>query len=639
MRARLRCSPGSALVGPPVTALIGPPVTALLGALAALLLTLGGAGCARESGTREYREVVFEVLRHPERIEIVRQPDLGQVAVAAIAPRRATQGGAGQQPSLVVPPGALVRCDLPDLGSGTQLLVELAVAARGQHEPPPEPRPVRFLGRLDGRVVIDERLSFGAEGERSTGEWFPVRVDVPRGGLLELEVESAGDLPLEPGFGRLVLDVPRRVSPGRSSPQRPNLVFVVIDTLRADRLGAYGYGRPTSPALDGLAARGVLYEQAWSVAPWTWPSTASLFTALEPPEHGVLNRFSCYLPEVAETLAERLRVAGWRCVGFSSNPLISAAQNFGQGFERFELDEWARSASFLDPALDFLGEVGDERFLLYLHLTDPHLPFEPEPQWRARLGVGPAPLGFAMEDLGARLEALPADDPWRLAALQHTSDLYDAEVAAADDGVGRLLAALEAAGLAERTLVVVTSDHGEELLEHGRLGHSHQLFRESLAVPLLAAGPGLPRGLRLAAPVQNHRLLPSVLAWLGLPADAELPAPLPLADQAGPHEPLRFSTEVGDWQGERPSARLLGRRTGDELVLWMEQGARLARFDTANDPGELEDLHSADPQPGQRARAALQRWWQAAEARRPGPIAASEETADLLRRLGYLEDR
>jgi hypothetical protein len=214
--------------------------------------------------------------------------------------------------------------------------------------------------------------------------WRPHRIPVPDGGRLELTVEAPGSRVIESAFAGLELELERRAPRTRSSPDRPNLVLVVIDTLRADRLSSQGYSRPTSPALDALAEDGVRWSDAWSVAPWTWPSTASILTGAQPPEHGVLNEFSCYLPETREVLAERLRAEGFATAAVSTNPLISPGQNFDQGFDTYELLPWARSTEALPRAIERLESFGDERFLLYLHLTDPHLPFEPEPELRER---------------------------------------------------------------------------------------------------------------------------------------------------------------------------------------------------------------------------------------------------------------
>ncbi|MEO0653081.1 MAG: sulfatase, partial [Planctomycetota bacterium] len=414
----------------------------------------------------------------------------------------------------------------------------------------------------------------------------------------------------------------------------PNLVLVVIDTLRSDRLSAYGYARPTSPNLTALATRGVLWSDAWSVAPWTWPSTASILTGLEPPEHGVLNRFSCHLPETAETLAERLLAAGFATAAVSTNPLISPGQNFQQGFLDFELRPWARATEALPLAEAALERMADERFFLYLHLTDPHLPFEPEPEHAQGFVESPAPEGFVLEEL--ETQVAERDAAWGQAARAYTSDLYDAEVAAADAALGRLFAALARLDLNDQTLIVVTSDHGEELFEHGRLGHSHQLFRESLSVPLVAAGPGLPTDQRIDDPVQNVRLLPSVLAWLDLDADPDLPLALPLTP--GRPKSLHFSTEVGSWPGERDSARLLARREDDRFTLWSPSRAEVALYDLAADPDETVNIAADRPVVAQRQVTRIDRWWSTREVARPGGLAGGADTEAMLRRLGYLED-
>lgn len=600
-----------------------------------LVAALLGAGCGSGSGSDEvaYREVVLELLRSPERLEVKREPARNRVRIETVSPLRSVGSGAGNRPALILPPGSEAVFDLPDLGPGTSLALSVGLSwddhedARGT---------AKFIGLLDGRVVLREEVAIGGpKAER--GGWIDHRIDVSGGGALSLRCisEVKG---LRSSVAGLTVERTRRVPAARSTPEAPNLVLVVVDTLRSDRVSAYGYGRPTAPALEALAARGVLWEDAWSVAPWTWPSTASILTGEEPPEHGVLDRFSCYLADESTTLAEHMRAAGCATVGFSSNPLISVWQNFGQGFEQFESEDWTRSATFIEPALARLADFGERRFLLYLHLTDPHLPYQPEPDLRERFVSAAGPGSFGLADFGDVLRGGDPDDPLLADALAYISQMYDAEVAASDRAIERVVDRLAELGLDDRTIVVVTSDHGEELLEHGQLGHSHQLFRESLIVPLIAAGPGLPAGRRVSTPVQNHRLLPSLLEWLDLPATAGLPAPLPLDDTAAAAPALHFGTEVGEWLGEGTSSRLLARREGDEFVLWMPEGERLALFDTAADPAETVDVAAERADAATRARALLERWWERRETDRPPPLAGGEETVEMLRALGYLND-
>jgi arylsulfatase A-like enzyme len=607
--------------------------TTLTGLWLAALAACGG------EGERRYREVAVELLRRPDLIEIQRPSRRGQVTVSPVTPVDAAQTGEGTRPALVVPPGARVSIELPDLGRRAELNLALGVD-RETHKAFEEGGNrvrARMLVTLDDELVVEETIVVGGPPEERG--WRPHRIPVPDGGRLELTVEAPGSRVIESAFAGLELELERRAPRTRSSPDRPNLVLVVIDTLRADRLSSQGYSRPTSPALDALAEDGVRWSDAWSVAPWTWPSTASILTGAQPPEHGVLNEFSCYLPETREVLAERLRAEGFATAAVSTNPLISPGQNFDQGFDTYELLPWARSTEALPRAIERLESFGDERFLLYLHLTDPHLPFEPEPELRERFVEAPRPEGFEFADLERRYDERAVGDPWRAELRRHLSELYDAEVAAADRGVATLLGALDRLDQRRRTLVVVTSDHGEELFEHGRLGHSHQLFREALQVPLIAAGPGLPRGRVVDSPVQNHRLLPSLLEWLGLESDRRLPQPLPLATASEPLAPLWFSTEVGAWIGERDNARLLARRAGGEFGLFAPGREAVALFDTRADPGELHDVAGRRPERAAAVAEELGRWWDAHEVERPGALGGDAATTEMLRRLGYLDAR
>ncbi|QDU67367.1 sulfatase [Engelhardtia mirabilis] len=609
-----------------------PPPGALGPRLLAGAIALALAGCGGAEQV-EYREVALELLRSPERLEVRREPARYPVRIQAVSPLRSVGSGSGNRPALVLPPGSEVAWDLPALGPGTELVLEVGVAWRDHEEARGR---ATMVGLLNGEPIFEDELVIGGVDVGRRG-WIEHRVAAPDGGELVLRCTSPELKGLRTAVAGLTLEQRHVVEAARSSPAAPNLVLIVIDTLRADRVSAYGYERPTAPAMEALAARGVLWEDAWSVAPWTWPSTASILTGQEPPAHGVLDRFSCYLPDASQTLAERLRAAGFDTAGWSSNPLISAEQNFAQGFARFETEDWTRSAQFVEAPLAWLEGARDRRFLLYLHLTDPHLPYQPESELRARFASAPIPEGFEIDDLAEDLRARVGEPEWVRAAIDHASDLYDAEVAASDRAVARVVEQLEQLGLTDSTLVIVTSDHGEELLEHGLLGHSHQLFRESLIVPLIAAGPGLPAGVRVDSAVQNHRLLPSILTWLHLQPSGGLPPILPLANESRPPT-LRFGTEVGDWMATGTSERLLARRADGELVLWMESGERLAIFDTKRDPAETVDLLPARRADAERGRADLQGWWQRQSSGRPVSLAGGEATAEMLRALGYLED-
>jgi arylsulfatase A-like enzyme/Flp pilus assembly protein TadD len=297
---------------------------------------------------------------------------------------------------------------------------------------------------------------------------------------------------------------------GASAPEaaaRLSVLLITIDTLRADALGAYDTSRRNSPNIDRLAAEGVRFEQAVTSAPSTLPSHSTIMTGKQPYAHGVRSNNGYVLAAANVTLAERLRDAGYTTAAEVAAPVIARRTQIGQGFDRFtdtgsfearlkrvsikqstrsesrELEE--REASDISRrAIEFLGGVGDEPFFLWLHYFDPHVPYA-------------APPDFA--------KLFP-------------ESTYHAEVAYTDAQVGRVIAELQRLGIAERTLVVLTSDHGEGLGEHNEETHAYQVYNTTTHAPLILWGPlGLPRGKRIDTMVRGTDIAPTVLDWLGLP--------------------------------------------------------------------------------------------------------------------------
>lgn len=308
---------------------------------------------------------------------------------------------------------------------------------------------------------------------------------------------------------------------------RRNLVVIVIDTLRADRLSCYGYGKPTTPRLDQLAARGLRFERAYGTAPWTLPSTASLLTGLQPEMHRGTHFFASLSPD-CRLLAERLAERGYQSAAFVGNYFVQPLFGFARGFGQYDegcmvdrggvnsdkisdaaiawLDQHAAAPAARDGAPTSAPATAPAPFLLYLHYFDPHynywehdgFTFGGEDTERVFSGADI----YALRDQQKRFDAA---DRARLAAL------YDSEVAFTDHHVGRVLDHLARLGRDDDTLVLVTADHGEALGEHGWIGHTIQLYEESVRIPLLLAGPGIAPGVRGPDPVQLDDVLEPLL--------------------------------------------------------------------------------------------------------------------------------
>jgi arylsulfatase A-like enzyme len=282
---------------------------------------------------------------------------------------------------------------------------------------------------------------------------------------------------------------------------RRNVVLISIDTLRADRVGVYGSYRPTTPAIDALAAESVVFANAWAPWPETSGSHMSLFTSRYPSEHGVTSYLAA-APTSIELLAERLRREGYLTRAFTEDGGVWALAGFARGFaaysERRSADfvhHGEAAATFAD-ATSWLAAHTDRSFFLFVHTYQVHEPYDPPPAYR---------LLFS---------DIPGREPLQASALN-----YDRETRFTDDQIGRFLATLRRLGLAERTLVIITSDHGEEFGEHGGMGHGRTLHREVLQVPLILWAPGLLLPGRVTAPVSLLDVAPTILELLGLAAD------------------------------------------------------------------------------------------------------------------------
>jgi arylsulfatase A-like enzyme len=309
------------------------------------------------------------------------------------------------------------------------------------------------------------------------------------------------------------------------TPRAPlrNVVLIVVDTLRQDHLGAYGYPRETAPTFTRLAAEGVIWDGV-SPTSWTKPAVASLLTGLHPVRHQTFGDKDA-LPGAARTLAERLGERGYDTFGITANGWLSRGAGFAQGFGTYysmldDLNGGAfASAEQLNAQLFPRLRKLVRPFFLYVQYLDPHAPYDPVRDYRGASLRGP----LAERKRGVTIQELRMTEVLQRprAQLQDATDLYDGEIRRVDDGIRALLGELRRLGLAEGTLLIVTSDHGEEMEEHGRMGHGQTLYEEVVRVPLLFHAPGvLPAGARLG----NASLLdvvPTVLELLSAPAAAE----------------------------------------------------------------------------------------------------------------------
>jgi arylsulfatase A-like enzyme len=638
-------------------------------ALVAVFLVACGAGGGRGGGDvpRVSIELIArDLLDDDAAFTIVRAHSVHAPETKGLCPSLDEARDGEDLLALVMPPPCEVRFEV-----GDEAPALLQAAAGVSHEAPRQLSPespeaaVRFDVLVNDLPVFEHVEVFERRPRPSGFEWRHVAGD---GGALELargdvvtlrttclsggeEVVPASRIDV--GFGRVRLLHTREVEVPAATPERPNLILVVQDTQRRDRLTPYGHERDTSPNLAELAARGTVYESAYATSSWTWPSTASLLTGMQPAQHGVLSEAACYVATGLDLLPEVLQRAGYRTAGFSGSRIILPSLNFDQGFERFDSfrGEFKKSGGLVPRALEWIEEHRDQRFFVYLHLVDTHAPHRPRPEDLAALGAK-RPDDWSedlFQDYTQRLgrgEGRADDgslDPSRVVPDAHRAwlgDLYDASVRSGDFWLGRLARRVRELGLEDTTVIAFTSDHGEELFDHGKLEHGHTLYGELVGVPLVVAGPGFAAGARVATPVSNRHLATTFAHLGGARLDA-VADPLDLSrDEV--ERTLLFSTEHGVWR-DGPRRRLYGLRRGDWVLHFApdlfggESGERLFRLD--RDPRELTDVAAGNPDVVRDLRERIESTIAVLEEQRTHPgRAADAETMRTLGEIGYIED-
>jgi arylsulfatase A-like enzyme len=343
-------------------------------------------------------------------------------------------------------------------------------------------------------------------------------------------------------LGLVALTLVLSCGPSSTQAHAPrNVILICLDTVRADHVGAYGYARPTTPALDALAAQALVFDDASANASWTKPSVPSFLTGTYPCQHGVYEGsthdadglVTDLLPERALTLAEAFHSHGYRTAGFVHNGQLRPGSGFEQGYEHYEEDAMdARELRW--RALDWLDQrEAPERaqpFFLYLHFLEAHWPYPAPEDWLTRFAPAVDTQRFRDRNSQALVDAINAGEraftPGDRLALEA---LYDGALAYLDSELGHLFAGLEQRGLAGDTIVCVLADHGEEFGEHGRVGHGHGLWENLLRVPWILAVPGRAPE-RNATPVSLIDLFPTLLSAAGLEAPAGLEGVNRLAD-------------------------------------------------------------------------------------------------------------
>jgi choline-sulfatase len=509
-----------------------------------------------------------------------------------------------------------------------------------------------------GELRVSLQPAGGAEREvarlRPEQDAVTVKLETPPTGPVRLSLVAVPGA--EGGEGLLLLQ-PRIAAPREAEPhgrpataatvapaalRRPaphgrplNVIIYLVDALRADHLGCYGYDRPVSPRIDAFARQATRFRHAVAQAPWTRPSVATVLTGLMPRTHGVQHRRHV-LPPDAVTLAEMLRQRGYHTAGFVTNGNVARFFGFGQGFETYRLlpgkhnaarDVNAKAKEWLD------GRRADAPFFLYLHTVEPHAPYHPPAPFRQRFAAGVhdeslTRLRFLKQLEGGTRQPTPA-------IRRDLTALYDAEIAANDAAFGELLDLLVRRRLWEETMIVFLSDHGEELFDHGGWEHGKTLHAEMLDVPLIVRIPGVGIGKSVDRQVQHADVVPTILQALGLPVPARVEGhsflPWMTGDGApGPAE------EAFSWLDEYGVSAGSVTTPAWRLIVTRAPLPENDLYDRRADPGERRDLAPAQPVRAGFLRSRLR----AAELPRRGTLRPAERTANAelrqrLQALGY----
>jgi arylsulfatase len=442
----------------------------------------------------------------------------------------------------------------------------------------------------------------------------------------------------------------------RPSPQRPNVILVCMDTVRADHVGWLGYERhDTTPHLDRLAEQAIVFEDASAAAGSTRPSVPTFMTGTYPLQHGLYGREGDTVAPLASestTLAEVFSAAGWRTGAFVYNPQLARGNGFEQGFEVYD-DAVGDAASICERAERWLADVpDDEPYFLYLHFLDAHWPYPIPERYATMFATAASIAPFQGADSWKTIMAIGAGErPTSEAELDALRSLYDGGIRHVDDRLGEFLARLDERGGRKNTVICVLADHGEEFMEHGRIGHGHGLWENLLRVPWLLYVPGEPPA-RVKVPVSLIDVFPTLLAAAGLKPPEEIEGVDRLKERAvGGAIFAEFKDEQRYQQslrrGDRKIVRRFRRVQGtdpatpfkrEEIPAMLKSGRPQSRvYELAGDPHELGSPHDASQAPLlEQAIEELTRdlmlrvRYRAGERRELGA-----EELDRLRQLGY----
>jgi len=308
--------------------------------------------------------------------------------------------------------------------------------------------------------------------------------------------------------------------------QKPNVLILSMETFRWDRLGAAGYHRPLTPEIDRFAAAGTLFMRNYSQGSWTRPSIASTFTSFYPAVHrmgrvdsneifkelensvvGERVVEAAHLDKKFITMAEAFKARGYRCFGWAGNPQIWGGMGFKQGFDVYNAMDM-EDPEIVKQLEELFNDQSETPFFTFVHFMTPHSPYDPPEKYRI-YDSNPEALNLTHKVLWpirrGEIKLSQKD-------IQHNKDLYDGDIMYMDNLIGQVLSAARQTGIIDNTLIIITSDHGEEFMEHGNIGHGFSLYEELIHVPLIFSGHRMPKGKKIEALTQNIDLFPTLIS-------------------------------------------------------------------------------------------------------------------------------
>jgi arylsulfatase A-like enzyme len=455
-------------------------------------------------------------------------------------------------------------------------------------------------------------------------------------------------------------------------------IFILIDAMRADHLGSYGYARKTSPNMDALAADGTLFLNAVSPAPWTLPTMGTIWTSLYPSVHGATRpsnleqwmrdkkafRPVTALSESRTTLAEVLKNHGFATAGYVDGSYPGKAFGFAQGFDEFVEDELYGIRLHTEALLDWLDQKHPKRFFAYIHVIEVHSPYGPPGVPVEMMGRNDAHAQHVLKTLDEERRRYPeydfdrdykgaANGSWEylreLAAkgksadprdVEHVVALYDRGIAYADFWIGKLVEGLKKRGLYDRTMIVITADHGDEFFDHGRLEHGTTYYDEMMRVPLIVRVPGQGAGRRVEQEVGLIDLMPTMLDALNVKTDVEMQGLSLVPLLRGGKVPVRPMYAEASMSPIYEAAL----RTNETKYIRYANGTGHELYDLKADPKETKNLCRPDPAPCKEWSQRVEAWrgeMKTAAARlapdKANAAVIDPKTRERLRALGYEE--